>query len=240
MLALLLAFALTVPELTGPVVDPSGFLDAAERTRVESALLTLEKSGKAQMALLVVPDLGDEPIENYSIAVAEKWKLGKKGADKGLLFVVAPKNRKMRLEVGYGLEGEITDVFSKRLLSREVAPFFREGKYADGIVYAIGAVAEKLGVEGGIDSPPPRAYREPSPVQTWVVGLFGLALLVLIFFGAFFRQATPYRRGRYGTDWSSGGWGSSSSWGGGDSGGGGGGFSGGGGGFGGGGASSDW
>ena len=132
--------AVEVPPLTGRVVDRAGVFGAGA-SRVEAAVLALENASGGQMAVLTVPTLDGEPIEDFSIRVAEAWKIGRKGKDNGAILVIVPDDREMRLEIGYGWEGEINDAKAGDVI-RDMAPFFRAGNYADGAVYAVGKVQE--------------------------------------------------------------------------------------------------
>lgn len=232
------AAAIKVPALTGPVVDEAGLLDSGQRATLEQMLLQLNASKRAQMAILVTSDLQGEEIESYAIAVAEKWKLGTKGQDQGLLFVVAPKDRKMRFEVGGGLEGDIPDLVTQQIMNQSVGPFFKQERYGEGMMMAVQEVAKRLNVnlETQVAEPPPMR-----PVKRKGLGSGLLMLLLILFFviSNIFRGGGRRRRGFLGGaglgGWSSGGFGGGGGWGGG-----GGGFSGGGGGFSGGGSSSSW
>lgn len=223
-----------IPALTGPLVDSAGLLSSSEHQSTLSFIERLNATKKVQLAVLIVPSLEGSDIESYALRVAEKWKLGAKGKDDGLLLVIAPKERRMRFEVGYGLEGDIPDVIAKRILSDEMAPLFRQKRYADGIQLAIELVAKRIGVD--LPSRVDRSVRAPrgdpaGPLLFWLI----VFLLVIFLVGAFF---SPASRRHGGSDyWGGGGWGGGSS---GGSWGGGGGFSGGGGSFGGGGSSSSW
>ncbi len=143
-----------VPALSARVTDLTSTLSDAERRAIEAKLASFESATGAQIAVLVVPTTQPEPIETYSIRVADAWKVGRKGRDDGVLFLVAKDDRRMRLEVGYGLEGMITDAIARRIIAEDVAPRFRDGKYAAGIdagVDRIVAIVEKG------DLPPPDA-----------------------------------------------------------------------------------
>jgi uncharacterized protein len=232
---LLAASAIAVPYLSGPVVDEAQLLSPEERAQVQQMVDTLNASGKVQMAVLIASSLQDNDIESYSIAVAEKWKLGKKKTDDGLIFLIAPHERQMRFEVGYGLEGDLTDALTKRILDEVVGPYFKAGRYRDGILLGIEAIAHKLGVD--LNAPVDQRLTEHRGGGS-IPLLFGLLIFVLFSFLAGF---SPTRR-RYPGGWGGGGfggWGGGGGFGGGGFGGGGG-FSGGGGGFGGGGSSSSW
>ena len=172
------------------------------------------------MAVLTVPTLDGEPIEDFSIRVAEAWKIGRKGKDNGAILVIVPDDREMRLEIGYGWEGEINDAKAGDVI-RDMAPFFRAGNYADGAVYAVGKVQEFVTGKApeGQPVPPKRRDSGDSPVAAIIVFVVILLLVLGRGRGFFFLGGGGFGGG------------------GGFRGGGGGSFSGGGGGFGGGGAS---
>jgi uncharacterized protein len=122
-----------IPALTGRVVDLTSTLSAPDAQALTAKLAAWEQKTGNQLAVLIVPSTQPEPIETYSIRVAEAWKIGRKGQDNGALLVVAKDDRKLRIEVGYGLEGSLTDATSKRIIAETIAPLFREGKFAQGI-----------------------------------------------------------------------------------------------------------
>ena len=117
--------ALDVPALTGRVVDRADVLPPDAEQRITALLEAHERGSGQQFAVLTVPSLEDDPIEDFSIRVVEAWKLGKKGKDDGLLLLVVPKDRKVRVEVGYGLEGDVTDAVSARVIREVIQPAFR-------------------------------------------------------------------------------------------------------------------
>jgi uncharacterized protein len=231
-----------VPRLTGPVVDETGVLSAPDAARLDAlarAARAVEGRRGVQLQYLLVRDLEGEPIEQFSIRVAEAWKLGDATRDNGLLVVVALDDRKARIEVGNGIEGALTDVQSSRIIRETIAPAFRAGRYGDGLYQAGVQALQALGaLPEGIRAAPARAGRASSRFG----GLFTVALVIFfIFLRGVFGFGSWRRRGF----WGGGGWGG---WGGGGFGGGGfgggsgggGGWSGGGGGFSGGGASGSW
>jgi uncharacterized protein len=221
-----------IPALTGPLVDTANLLSPEEKAAVTSVLERLNASPRIQMALLITDSLGDADIETYSLQVVESWKLGRKGEDNGVLLVVAPNERRMRFEVGYGLEGVLTDVGTKRILSDELAPYFKQKRYADGLQVAIAAVARELGID--LPHSVPRLKRQGPTLNPLAQSLLFLLLIIVVLV----LQAV----GGFGGGIGGGrGYGGGGSFGGGfGGGGGGGGFGGGGGGFGGGGSSSSW
>jgi uncharacterized protein len=250
------ALALEVPPLEGRVNDRAGVLSAELRQRLEQRLAAYEQSSGHQFAVLTLKTLDGQPLEEFSIRVVEQWKLGKAGKDDGLLLLVVTGDHKVRIEVGYGLEGAITDALSSRVTRNVLAPAFRKGDYGGGIeraLEALMAVASGGQVPDSVAKPAARGPGAGGVLGTLLtlltVGPF-LGILVFAFFlmnrggrgGGFGR-----RGGWGGSDWSSrggfgGGFGGGGFGGGGFGGGGGsgGGFSGGGGGFGGGGASGSW
>ena len=157
------AFALTwelqkdglrpVPPLSSPVTDLTGTLSSAEVQALDAKLRDWEAGTTNQLAVLIVPTTAPESIEDYSIRVADAWKIGQKGKDNGAIFLVAKDDKRMRIEVGYGFEGVLTDVTSRRIIAENVAPYFKQGQFAAGInagVDRIMAVADD-----GRPLPPP-------------------------------------------------------------------------------------
>jgi uncharacterized protein len=164
-LALLLCWAfaafadVAVPPLTGRVVDQTGTLSAADIAGLTETLKGLERRKGSQVAVLIVPTTEPETIEQYSIRVAEAWKIGRKKIDDGALLVVAKNDRKLRIEVGYGLEGALTDVTSRRIIDEIITPKFRSGDFAGGIAAGIDRM---IGVIDGepLPAPAPRPQRQ--------------------------------------------------------------------------------
>jgi uncharacterized protein len=230
-----------IPPLTGPVVDAAGLLDQAWRQR----LADLARSARArengegvQLQYLLVPDLEGESIEDYSIRVAEAWKIGTRGRDNGLLVTVAVRDRAYRIEVGGGLEGEIPDALARRIGDQIMRPAFQAGRFGEGLY---GAGAQLLTLAGvAPEDVAQHARGRPRGVTRFPAGAGTLVALFVILWivGNVMRGFGPRRRRHLwwgGGPWIGGGWG-----GGGFGGGGGGGWSGGGGGFSGGGASGRW
>ncbi|MBB4261503.1 MULTISPECIES: YgcG family protein [unclassified Bradyrhizobium] len=137
--ALVLAFALpasadvAIPELTGRVVDQTGTLSSSSLAALSQRLRDFETRKGSQIAVLIVPTTQPETIEQFSIRVAEAWKIGRKKVDDGAILVVAKNDRHLRIEVGYGLEGALTDVTSRRIIDEIITPKFRAGDFGGGI-----------------------------------------------------------------------------------------------------------
>ena len=122
-----------IPELSGRVVDQVDLLSPQEVRHLEQILKQLEDDKGSQIAVLIVASTKDEDIESFGIRVAEKWKLGRKDVDDGAILIVAEQDRKLRIEVGYGLEGVLTDALCKRIIANVITPEFRSGDYYKGI-----------------------------------------------------------------------------------------------------------
>src|SRR5204863_5482843 len=129
----LLAWAVDVPPLKSRVSDLTGTLNAQQRASLEQTLAEFEARKGAQLALLIVPTTQPETVEQYAVRVEETWKLGRKGIDDGVLLVVAKDDRKLWIEVGYGLEGVLPDATAKRIIEEEIVPRFKQGDYYGGV-----------------------------------------------------------------------------------------------------------
>lgn len=243
--ALLPLSALDAPAMNGPVNDLAGVMSAAERSAVMDYLSAVDSQTGVQVAILTVDSLEGDSLEDFSMRVAEKWKLGKKEVDNGVLLLVAVRDRSIRIEVGYGLEGELTDAKSGLIIRNVMAPLFREGKYGQGIAEAVKNI---VGIATGNAEIISESVKNP-PTKSDSQGnaIFGLVFTIIFIL---IMSAGAGRRGRGGFLWPfllgsmlsssrrDNHWHGGSGFGGGF--GGGGGFSGGGGGFGGGGASGGW
>lgn len=141
------AHAVDVPYLTGRVTDAAGILSAETRKSITERLKAHEDKTSNQIEVLTVPTLDGAGIEEYAVAVFKQWKLGRKGKDNGILLVVAPKDRRMRIEIGYGLEGTLTDGMAGSIIRNVMTPHFKNGDYNKGINEGVGAVISVL--EGG-------------------------------------------------------------------------------------------
>jgi uncharacterized protein len=141
--ALLLVWAslaradVAVPPLTGRVVDQTGTLTSSEIAQLTQTLKNLELRKGSQVAVLIVPTTQPETIEQFSIRVAEAWKIGRRKIDDGALLVVAKNDRKLRIEVGYGIEGALTDVTARRIIDEVITPRLRTGDFGGGITAGV-------------------------------------------------------------------------------------------------------
>jgi uncharacterized protein len=141
-----------VPPLTARVIDLTGTLSGGAVNHIESELAALEAKKGSQIAVLIVPTTQPEEIEQYGIRVADQWKLGRKGVDDGAILIVAKDDRRVRIEVGYGLEGALPDATANRILDETIKPHFKLGDY-DGGVEA--AVEQMISVVNGEPLPEP-------------------------------------------------------------------------------------
>jgi uncharacterized protein len=226
--------ALTFPPLTGRVVDDAHILSSDTQEKLTGVLAEEEKEKGNQIVVATLPSLQGAPIEQYGYQLGRAWGIGQKGKNNGALLIVVPSEHKVRIEVGYGLEGDLTDAQSRVIIDEFMRPAFRRGDYDSGVTAGVDAMIKVLGgVKFAADDEDESDQNRSGDhnfswvpivvILIWIV--FGRFLWPLLFLG--------------------GGWGSRGGWGGGGFGGGGwsgggGGFSGGGGSFGGGGASGSW
>lgn len=129
-----------IPELKGRVTDITSTLSTQEISSINSKLKTFEEREGSQVVVLIVPTTDPEPITSYSIRVAEKWQIGRSGVDDGVILLIAKDDRKLRIEVGYGLEGAIPDAYAKRIIENIILPQFRQGQFYKGVNDGTGAI----------------------------------------------------------------------------------------------------
>jgi uncharacterized protein len=223
------------PALTGRVVDDANLLSPADRAELTADLKALEDKSSDQVVVVTLPSLHGYAIEDYGYQLGRHWGIGTKEFDNGVLLIVAPNERKVRIEVGYGLEPILTDALTKIIIENGILPRFRAGDFPGGIKDGVRDIALALtGDAAELEARAKVRQDADEPTIDWFTILFYIAIFLLIIYltrnGSTVVPAGSGRSGR--STWSSGG--------GGWSGGGGGGFSGGGGGFGGGGSSGSW
>jgi uncharacterized protein len=217
------AHAFQVPPSQGYVTDLAGILSPDTKQQLEQFLSQFEASDSTQIVVLTIPSLEGETVESAALKVAESWRIGQKGKDNGALLLIAKEERKVRIEVGYGLEGRLTDLLAGRIIDQEITPRFKAGDFDGGVIAGVNAM---VGAVRGEYKGNGSGRRGSNKGIAWLFPLlfFGLPLFLRLgLFGS--------RRGGYWIGGGGGGFGGSS---------GGGGFSGGGGGFGGGGSSGSW
>ncbi|MBV9636747.1 MAG: TPM domain-containing protein [Methylobacteriaceae bacterium] len=240
--------ALNFPPLSGRVVDAADVIPAATRATLDQKLKDLEDKSGIQLVVATVKSLDGADIETYANELFRTWKLGEKVKNNGVLLLVAPTERKVRIEVGYGLEGTLTDAISKLIIVNAIAPRFKAGDYGGGIERGVEDIVTTLSADSGEWEKRPQLRAEDhSLLQNFITPLILIPIFLFVFFSIRRNLATPgarqlARRGNstvfipVSTPWGSSTWGGSSSGSfssGGD-------FSGGGGSSGGGGASGSW
>jgi len=191
LLALLLLFVLPVvgypldvPPLTGRVNDTAGMLSAGTRQQLEAELAAFEKAESTQVVLLTIPSLEGEPIEQFGIRVAEAWRIGQKGNDNGAILILSKQDRKVRIEVGRGLEGRLTDLVSGRIIRNEISPRLKAGDIDGGIAAGLRAI---MAVVKGEYAAAPRDLRHAKRSAPPVFALLIFALVVCVFLSSISR-----------------------------------------------------
>jgi uncharacterized protein len=172
-----------VPPLTGRVVDQTGTLSSGDIASLTQTLKNLEARKGSQIAVLIVPTTDQEPIEQFSLRVAEAWKIGRKKIDDGALLVIAKNDRHLRIEVGYGLEGALTDATTKRIIDEDITPKFKTGDFAGGVTAGIDRMIRVIDGEK-LPAPEPAHWETPelltyiNPANPFVI--FGLIILAAV------------------------------------------------------------
>jgi len=203
------ASAVDVPMLSGRVVDNAELLSSGARERISAALKAHEDKTTNQIAVLTIATLGEDNIEQYAVRVFETWKLGKKDQDNGVLLVIVPKERKIRIEVGRGLEGTLPDVTASRTIRNVIAPQFKASQFDKGVEEGVAAIVKQL--EGNAsDNPDAKdqskdtasGFKDPDLplgerilIGAFIFGIIGLFTIVGIIFDPIL-GAVPDRGGR--------------------------------------------
>jgi len=173
-----------IPPLTGRVVDINATLTAEQRRELEASLEAFEKRKGSQIAVLITGTSFPEPIESFSLRVAEAWKIGRKGVDDGIVVVVARSDQVMRIEVGYGLEGTVPDAIAKRLIEEEFIPRFREGDFYGGLRAGLDRL---MRVIDGEPLPPPKQEGSGGSQSRSIETYFILFMTIVIAVGGLLR-----------------------------------------------------
>ena len=180
--------ALTFPALTGRVVDEAGLLTVADRAALVASLADLQATTTDQLVIVTLKSLQGAAIEDYGYQLGRRWQIGQKDKDSGVLLIVAAAERRVRIEVGYGLEGTLTDAATKLIIERAILPAFKAGDFAGGIKNGAGEIIQMLG--GGAAIAPPltanNAAGNSSTTSTpiWLVIVLGLGGVTLLIFCA--------------------------------------------------------
>lgn len=171
-----------VPAFSAHVTDLTGTLTPSQKQSLEQQLLQLALDQGSQLAVLIVPSTNPESIEQYALRVAEQWKLGRKGVDDGVLLLVAKDDRKLRIEVGYGLEGAISDSIGKRVISEVITPYFKAGDFYGGISAGTQQLTDLINGEQ-LPAPNPYGQNGEPTIEDLLVILF-----FILFFAPFLRS----------------------------------------------------
>jgi uncharacterized protein len=181
-------FALDVPRLKGHVNDDAAILSASTKRQLEAALTDLEQNDSTQIVVLTIPSLKGDSLEDFSIRVAESWKIGQKNLDNGAILLIVKNDRKIRIEVGYGLEGRLTDLLSGRIIRNVIAPRFRSGQFeqgiSDGVAAMIGAVRGEFSAEDIAKTPRQKQHGVPLPAIIALLFLINVLGRVSRYLGA--------------------------------------------------------
>ncbi|GAB4424281.1 MAG: TPM domain-containing protein [Thermodesulfovibrionales bacterium] len=171
--------ALDVPKLQGYVNDYARMLSPEAKTKLEAELRVFEQTDSTQIVILTIPSLEGEVLEDFSIKVAESWKIGQKGKDNGIIFIAVKQERKMRIEVGRGLEGRLTDLMAGRIIDLVIKPRFKRGDFDGGFIAGVSSLIDATRGEFKADSNH-RSQKHEMPSQAITLLIFGgIALLVL-------------------------------------------------------------
>lgn len=189
------AFAFSAPEFQGDVLDETGKLDAGQQAEIRQRIARLRSEDGIWAAVYLTRNLQGDSIEAAAVATFERWKLGQKEKDNGLLVMIAPNERRMRIEVGYGLEGTITDVVSKHIIDEIYKPAFREERFAEGMLAGFERLSQVVGqggetalaAEGELATAQPVDFDGELFFQR-LLGVWGLNLCVPLIYWAVLRR----------------------------------------------------
>ena len=169
------SFGLDVPRLSGRVNDYGGMISPPVRATLEAELASLESTDSTQVVVLTVPSLEGDVIEEFSIRVGDAWKIGQQGKDNGVIFIVSKADRKMRIEVGRGLQGVLTDLIAGRIIDRVIKPRFKQNQFDDGFLEGTRAI---IAATRGEYKPAPKATTYISPHRYFEAVLVAVFLVL--------------------------------------------------------------
>jgi uncharacterized protein len=172
--------ALEVPPLRAHVNDYAGMVSAQTATQLEEALTRFEQTDSTQVVVVTIPSLEGENLEEFSIKVADVWKIGRAKIDNGVILLIVKNDRKVRIEVGRGLEGILTDLVSGRIIRNTIAPRFKQGDYDGGVVAGVAAIVDVIRGEYRADQGAGQGRKTASPIFALLIFLF----VALVFAGA--------------------------------------------------------
>ena len=170
------ASALEVPALKGRVNDYANIISPSTEHQLDAVLAELERTDSTQIVVLTIPSLEGDSLEDFSIRVAEQWKIGQKNKDNGAILLVSKNDRKVRIEVGYGLEGSLTDLTSGRIIRNVIIPYFKRGNFDAGVSSGVMAMIQAVRGEFKGDAKPVGGKRRPSAG----IGFFPILIILFI------------------------------------------------------------
>jgi uncharacterized protein len=173
------AYGLEVPRLQGYVNDYAGMISPSVKSRIVEELRAFEQSDSTQIVLLTIPSLEGEDIEEFGIKVAEQWKIGQQQKDNGVLLIVSKQERKVRIEVGRGLEGKLTDLMAGRIIDQVIKPRFRQGDFDGGFAAAVSSLIGATRGEFKAEARPVRRGQKGFPPLLTFLLFFGIFVLFL-------------------------------------------------------------
>lgn len=180
----IVAYSLDVPKLQGYVNDYAGMMSPSTKSKIEQGLKAFEQSDSTQLVILTIPSLEGENIEEFSIKVAEAWKIGQQQKDNGIIFIVSKQERKIRIEVGRGLEGRLTDLMAGRIIDQVIKPRFKQGDFDGGFIAGASALISATRGEFKTEQRP--FQRKQKSFPPFLTFLLFLGVFVLII-GSFSR-----------------------------------------------------
>jgi uncharacterized protein len=173
------AYGLEIPKLQGYVNDYAGMISPSAKLKIEEGLRAFEQSDSTQIVILTIPSLEGEDIEKFGIKVGDAWKIGQKGKDNGAILIVSKQERKIRVEVGYGLEGKLTDLMSGRIIDGVIKPRFKEGDFDGGFIVGVSSMIDATRGEFKAERRPVRQRQKGVPPFLTIFLFFGIFTLVL-------------------------------------------------------------
>lgn len=201
------AAGISLPKPEGWVTDRAGLLDPSKKDRLESLLTEVNQQSGVEIAVVTLPTLGGQSVEEVALELFTAWGIGKKGKDEGVLLLVAPKEKRLRIEVGYGLEGTIPDGLAGEIIRDTITPRFRQGRFAEGIEAGVAQIVETIARQKQMPFTAPESSRPRAPVpergsrpvrlvsQATPVMLFLLVLVGLIAVSIAHERSLRSRRG---------------------------------------------
>jgi uncharacterized protein len=173
------AYSLDVPKIQSYVNDYAGMISPSVRSKMEGELRAFEQSDSTQIVILTVPSLEGENIEEFSIKVAEAWKIGQQQKDNGILLIVSKQERKIRIEVGRGLEGKLTDLMAGRIIDQVIKPRFKQGDFDGGFITGTSALVDATRGEFKAEQGPVQRRQKGFPPFLTFLLFFGIFVLIL-------------------------------------------------------------